>query len=94
MQKNFNIVSEETIFIINYFRHNKNLLKLIWNPLLDKILRELIDQDYVLAASNLINKTFLIIRFLMMQQVRAKIGTQIQELLEVTDWQKVLVIKS
>jgi len=56
-KKNFNIVSEETIFIINYFRHNKNLLKLIWNPLLDIILRELIDQDYVLAASNLINKT-------------------------------------
>ena len=56
-KKEFNIVSEETIFIINYFRHNKNLLKLIWNPLLDRILRELIDQDYVLAASNLINKT-------------------------------------
>ena len=57
LNKNFNIVSNETIFIINYFRHDNNLLDLLSNSSFDKLLRQLIDQDYVLAASNLINKT-------------------------------------
>lgn len=48
---------QNTTFTPNFFRHNLELISLINIPVVDKILSELIDEDYVLVACNAINRT-------------------------------------
>ncbi len=43
-------------FITNPFRHDPLFFDLLWNEKLDKILSQVLDEDYVLINSNLINR--------------------------------------
>jgi len=43
--------------IENCFRHDLELVNLIYQPKVDKILKKLIDENYVLIVSNLMNRT-------------------------------------
>tara|TARA_B100000963_G_C22629173_1_gene673973 strand:- start:2227 stop:2982 length:756 start_codon:yes stop_codon:yes gene_type:complete len=44
-------------FTPNFFRHNLDLLKLIDIPIVNDILKDMIDDDYVLVACNAINRS-------------------------------------
>lgn len=49
-------LSSSAQIINSPFRHDKSFFKLIYNKKIDKILSKLIDQDYVLLNSNIINR--------------------------------------
>tara|TARA_B110000259_G_scaffold142754_1_gene160800 strand:+ start:784 stop:1548 length:765 start_codon:yes stop_codon:yes gene_type:complete len=58
IKKNKYIGSKNTIVLYNYFIENISLAKLTYHPLVDQLLKKLIDKDYVLisaAARNKIN---------------------------------------
>jgi hypothetical protein len=44
----------------NFFRHDDDLMPLVFNPYTDAILRQVIDADYVLIAANAINRCILV----------------------------------
>ncbi len=49
-------VNPDVQSINNYFRHDPKLLELIYIPLLDDVLKVLLDQDHVLIAGNTFNR--------------------------------------
>jgi hypothetical protein len=41
----------------NFFRHDDDLMPLVFNPYMDVILKEVIDNDYVLISANAVNRS-------------------------------------
>ena len=51
-------LNEDTQVITNFFRHAPEMLPLVFNPQIDTIFHEVIDDDYVLMSTNAINRSF------------------------------------
>ena len=57
-KKTINYTSgENTTFTPNFFRHNLDLLDLVDIPIVNEILTEMIDEDFVLVGCNAINRS-------------------------------------
>lgn len=60
-KKKTSTFSRECLWISSPFRHDKSFFKLLYFKKLDKILKSLIDQDYVLTNSSIINRKLTLI---------------------------------
>ena len=55
-------VHNKSQYVPNYFRHDLELLKFIYIPSVDKILKRILDEDYVLVGSNANNRQVRVIQ--------------------------------
>lgn len=51
------VESASNQFVPNFFRHSEELLRLVYIPKIDEILKNVLDEDYVLVGCNAINRS-------------------------------------